>query len=126
LAIESGLGRVLIRSVLALSVLGPNVAHAHAMLDHASPAVGNTVHAAPAQVKLWFSEEIEPAFSSLRVLDASGKEVDKRDKVVSPADRTLLTVSVPVLPPGTYKVLWRVVSVDTHKTEGDFTFTVAP
>lgn len=50
------------------------------MLDHARPAVGNTVHAATAQVKLWFSEEIEPAFSSLRVLDASGKEIDKGDE----------------------------------------------
>lgn len=124
--VESGFSRVLVRAVLTLSILGPSAAYAHAMLDHASPAVGSTVHAAPAQVKLWFSEEIEPAFSSLRVLDASGKEVDKRDKAVSPANRTLLTVSIPMLSPGTYKVLWRVVSVDTHKTQGAFSFTVAP
>jgi hypothetical protein len=30
------------------------------------------------------------------------------------------------LTPGTYRVSWRVVSVDTHPTEGNFTFTIKP
>jgi methionine-rich copper-binding protein CopC len=35
-------------------------------------------------------------------------------------------VQVPLNPlgPGTYRVKWRVLSVDTHVTEGDFTFRV--
>jgi methionine-rich copper-binding protein CopC len=101
-------------------------ASACAFLAHADPPVGSTVHGSPAQLKLWFSEEVESAFSSIRVLDASGKQVDKDDRAVNPSDKTLLTVSVPRLLPGKYKVVWQVVSVDTHKTEGNFTFTVAP
>ncbi|HEY7944774.1 MAG TPA: copper resistance CopC family protein [Casimicrobiaceae bacterium] len=100
-------------------------AAAHAFLDHAEPAVGSTVHAAPAQVRLWFTEELEPAFSTVQVSDASGKRVDKGDGQVDQADRTLLRGSVPPLAPGRYRVTWRVLSVDTHTTQGDFSFDVA-
>lgn len=101
-------------------------AHAHAFLDHANPAVGSTVHGSPSELSLWFTQELEPAFSTVRVVDQAGREMDKGDKSVDPGDRTLLKVSLPALPPGTYKVIWRVLSVDTHTTEGDFKFTVAP
>lgn len=99
---------------------------AHAFLDHASPAVGSTVRGPPNGVSLWFTQELEPAFSTVGVLDASGKPVDKGDKQVDSGDRTLLRVSLPPLSPGTYRVRWRVLSVDTHVTEGDFTFDVSP
>ena len=99
---------------------------AHAFLDHASPRVGSTVRGAPPAVKLWFTEELEPAFSTIRVLDKNGKPVDRGDAHVDKSDRTLLEVALPPLEPGTYRVRWRVVSVDTHVTEGDFTFGVAP
>ena len=101
-----------------------SLAGAHAFLDHATPAVGSAVHGAPAQVKLWFTQELEPAFSSVRVMDRSGRQVDKGDPQVDRADATLLQVSLPQLAPGTYRVAWRVLSVDTHVTEGDFTFDV--
>jgi len=103
-----------------------SLAGAHALLDHATPAVGSAVRASPAQVKLWFTQKLEPAFSSVRVLDRRGKQVDKGDSQVDRADATLLHVSLPQLAPGTYRVTWRVLSVDTHVTEGDFTFNVIP
>ena len=103
-----------------------SLAGAHAFLDHATPAVGSAVRASPAQVKLWFTQKLEPAFSSVRVLDRSGKQVDKGDPQVDRADVTLLRVSLPQLAPGTYRVTWRVLSVDSHVTEGDFTFNVTP
>ncbi|MEP6998088.1 MAG: copper resistance CopC family protein [Betaproteobacteria bacterium] len=95
---------------------------AHAFLDHAMPAVGSTVHVSPAQVKLWFSQELEPAFSTAQVSDSTGKRIDQGDARI---DGTLLTVSVPPLAPGRYRVSWRVLSVDTHATAGDFSFDVA-
>ena len=52
--------------------------------------------------------------------------VDKADPHVDAADPTLLHVSVKLLTAGTYKVHWHVLSVDTHRTEGNFSFTVAP
>ena len=100
-------------------------AAAHAFLDHALPAVGSTVHESPRAIRLWFTEQLEPAFSSVRVLDKSGKEVDAGDSHVDAADPMVLAASVPALAPGTYRVVWRVVSVDTHVTEGDFTFDIA-
>jgi methionine-rich copper-binding protein CopC len=111
---------------LASAMMFVSLAGAHAFLDHATPAVGSAVRASPAQVKLWFTQQLEPAFSTARVSDRSGKQVDKGDPQVDRADATLLRVSLPRLAPGTYRVTWRVLSVDTHVTEGDFTFDVVP
>ncbi len=108
----------------ALALASP--AGAHAFLDHAGPAVGSTVHGSPAELKLWFTQELEPAFSTVQVLDRNGRRVDKGDPQVDRSNATELWVSLPPLAPGTYRVTWRVLSVDTHVTEGDFTFDVAP
>jgi methionine-rich copper-binding protein CopC len=102
------------------------VAAAHAMLDRAAPRVGSTVKAVQGRVDLWFTEPLEPAFSTIKIVDGKGVQVDRHDPAVDRADSKHLFVSVPALPPGRYRVLWRVVSVDTHATEGDFTFEVAP
>lgn len=110
----------------ASAMMFVSLAGAHAFLDRATPAVGSAVRASPAQVKLWFTQELEPAFSTARVADRSGKQVDKGDPQVDRTDGTQLRVSLPQLAPGTYRVTWRVLSVDTHVTEGDFTFDVAP
>jgi len=98
-------------------------AHAHAMLDHAMPKVGNTVAQPPKEVVLWFTEKLEPAFSSIEVRNEQGASVNAGKATVG-GDRTQLRVPLKPLPPGTYKVIWRVLSVDTHRTQGDFSFTV--
>ena len=112
--------------VSLLMSVAPSGAGAHAFLDRAAPAVGSAIHGSPAQVRLWFTEELEPAFSTLKVLGPDEKQVDKRDKQIDPANRALIQVSVPQLAPGRYRVVWRALSVDTHVTEGDFTFDVVP
>jgi len=99
-------------------------AAAHAFLDHADPRVGSTVQASPGNVRLWFTEPLEPAFSRVHVVDASGRTVDAGDAHVDASDPSVLSVSLPTLAPGTYRVQWRVVSVDTHVTEGDYTFEI--
>ena len=75
-------------------------------------------------MKLYFTERLEPAYSALRVLDARGVQVDRRDSRVDRANPALLRATLPPLPPGTYKVLWRVLSIDADITEGAFTFRV--
>ena len=97
---------------------------AHAFLERAEPGVGGTVQTSPAQVRIWFTENIEPAFSTVQVFDSSGKEVDKRDMNLDRSNQALLHVSLPPLGAGTYKVVWHVVSVDTHVTNGNFTFQI--
>ena len=110
--------------ILTLSLGASSLAQAHAFLDHADPKVGSTLTASPAEVKGWFTEELEPAFSKIQVFDSTGKEVDKKDVKIDSADKTLMSVSVPTLPPGSYKVKWSAVAVDTHHTTGTFPFTV--
>lgn len=111
---------------LAVLLLGAAGAGAHAFLDRADPRVGSTVRTPPTQVRLWFTESLEPAFSSVQVVNEGGQRIDKGDGQVDPASPALLRISLPPLAPGTYKVIWRVLSVDTHVTEGDFMFRVAP
>ena len=110
---------------LALLVLCPTLSRAHAF-DHAEPKVGATVKTSPTEVQVWFTQKLIVAFSNLQVFDASGKEVDKHDKKLGASDQALLIVSVPPLKPGRYKVVWRAASVDTHVTNGDFEFEIAP
>jgi methionine-rich copper-binding protein CopC len=109
---------------LALTMAFCGIASAHAFLDHAEPRVGSKVSTSPDEVKIWFTQELEPAFSAIKVTDADGNVVDKKDTQVDDKDKKLLKVSLSHLSPGKYKVSWHVVSVDTHKTTGDFTFEV--
>ena len=98
--------------------------NAHAFLKEADPGVGSTIQTSPSEVRIRFTENIEPAVSSIQVFNTSGKEVDKRDLHLDRSDHALLHISLPQLGVGTYKVVWRVVSVDTHVTNGNFTFRV--
>jgi len=101
------------------------VADAHALLDHANPRVGGTVAAAPAELLLWFTQKLEPAFSTVEVRDASGARVDDGRVQVDSSDASLLHVTLKPLGSGSYEVRWRVLSVDTHTTEGRFRFNVS-
>jgi copper resistance protein C len=115
------------RRALALLMLlagVPAVAVAHGILDRTEPRAGVSMKAPPPQVRLWFTGALEPAYSRVEVLDASGKRMDLGDGELDPSNRTLLRVSVPALGPGTYRVVWRVLSVDSHVTEGQFSFRV--
>jgi len=108
---------------LAALILTPLHAHAHATLDRANPRVGSTVAAAPRELSLWFTENIEPALSSVEVRNAAGVRVDE-GRPRRGAAPNMLQVGLKSLPPGTYQVRWRVLSVDTHRTEGSFSFQV--
>jgi copper resistance protein C len=100
------------------------LAEAHAFLDHADPRVGSTLTGSPSAVKIWFTEELEAAFSKIQVFDAKAEEVDQKDSKVDSTDKSLMSVSVLPLPAGVYKVMWSAVAVDTHHTTGTFTFKV--
>jgi methionine-rich copper-binding protein CopC len=102
-----------------------STAAAHGVLQRTEPRGGSTLKSPPAQVRLEFTGALEPAYSRVQVLDGDGRRVDLGDSRVDPDNRSLLRVSLPTLPPGRYKVAWRVLSVDSHVTEGDFTFRIA-
>lgn len=99
---------------------------AHGTLAHAVPAVGSMQAAAPREVVLTFTEDLEPAFSTFEVRNESGAVMSSGKADVDPKRRTQMRVPLKVLPPGAYKVIWRILSVDTHRNQGDFTFRVGP
>jgi hypothetical protein len=113
---------VLIAGALAIGAV-PS-ARAHAFLDHANPAVGSSVPASPPVVTLWFTQDLEPAFSSVTVTNEAGEQVDLGNAHLPQGSPAELQIGLKPLPPGTYLVSWHVVSVDTHPTEGTFTFEV--
>ncbi len=113
--------------VAVLSLAGTGSALAHADLASADPAAGATVKTAPTEVSITFTEEVEPKFSTIQVLDAGGKRVDDGKAHTAPDNEKLLSVGLKPLAPGTYKVIWHAMSADdSHKTKGNYVFTVKP
>jgi methionine-rich copper-binding protein CopC len=110
--------------VLAEMLFAPAAVRAHAFLDHSDPAVGSTVPTAPPLLHLWFTQELEPAFSWANVTDKSGASVNEGPATIDPSNKSELDVKLKRLEAGTYTVKWHALSVDTHTTEGDFTFQV--
>jgi methionine-rich copper-binding protein CopC len=113
-------------ALLAVAGLAPQAALAHAMLLRAEPAVGASVSPAPSQIVLHFSEGVEPLFTTVEVLDAAGTRVDSGAPHTAAGDQKTLLVGLKPLPAGNYTVEWHATSVDTHKTQGHFSFSVAP
>ena len=117
-----------VRCLAAAAVLlgGVHAASAHALLRKAVPGVGSTVHAAPPVLDLLFSEGVEPSLCRVTVLDAAGVAWQAGPPRTAPGDARHLLVDLKPLGAGVFNVEWHAVSVDTHVTDGKFSFTVAP
>ncbi|MGO4871032.1 MAG: copper homeostasis periplasmic binding protein CopC [Roseiarcus sp.] len=119
------------RSIITIAAslafaLAATAAYAHAQLEKATPAVGSTV-ASPAEIRLKFSEGVEPRFCTVTLASQDGAAAPLGRPGVDPADNSVLIAKVgKTLAPGVYTVTWHAVSVDTHKTQGSFDFTVKP
>lgn len=111
----------LMTSLLIAGLAMPAFAHAH--LQQASPAGGDTLATAPKQIALSFSEQLEPTFSGVAVTDADGHDVEAAKPAIGD---TSMTVALKPLSPGVYHVNWHAVAIDTHRTEGTYIFTVKP
>jgi methionine-rich copper-binding protein CopC len=112
--------------LLALAAATASRAVAHAELESAVPAAGSVVHEPPARLVLRFSQRFEPAFTTVKILDANGQQVAGDTVEIDGADPRGLGVVLPKLAPGAYRVHWRVLSVDTHVSQGQFGFVVSP
>src|SRR5580765_675724 len=95
--------RFVVMCVVVLIGLRARITFAHAMPDHAEPRVGSTVDKPPTEVRIWFNEKIEPAFSAIEVFGADRKQIDKKDSHMDAKENRLLIVSVASLALGTYK-----------------------
>jgi copper resistance protein C len=116
--------RFLVRLIGIAVALMPATALAHAFLDHAVPAVGGTVSVAPPELRLFFTQELEPSVSGLTLSGDDGRAIATGAASVDPVNRAEMVLKLPPLAPGHYRVNWHVVSVDTHRTEGSFGFDI--
>jgi len=103
-----------------------SLAQAHAFLDHADPKVGSTVQVSPAVIKIWFTMQLNPDGSMIQVFDSKGEKVSSSQAKIDPVDGQLMSVSIPKLGAGTYRVVWTALChCCGYTTHGDYTFTVA-
>jgi copper transport protein len=113
--------------VLAALLAGIRVApvSAHSVLVRSDPAANAKLPQAPKAISMYFSEPLEPKFSSAKVVDTNGAGHDEGDSRVDAGNSTHMTLDVKPLQPGFYSVLWTTVSkVDGHKLEGSYPFIV--
>ena len=111
----------LITTIALFLLLATGQAFAHSFLERTEPRAGNKVATEPPEVTLWFGQKLESAFSSVTVTNAAGERVDSGKPRVS---GNQMSVSLRPGGTGTYHVNWKVLSVDTHTTDGSFTFEV--
>lgn len=97
---------------------------AHAELLRTEPAAGAVVPSAPTQVRLWFSEPVDPPADAVVVVGPDGVRADRRDSRIVPGDEGAIDVSVNAQVLGTYVVRWRAISADSHPIGGEFQFSV--
>ena len=113
-------------AAVALALLVPAAASAHAYLVKTSPTASGVLSASPSSVQLTFDEAVEPRFAIISVTDVDAHSQTTGPVTRSPADPDTLVVPVKKLPEGWYLVYWRAISVDGHPVQGAFTFAVGP
>lgn len=109
---------------LTALLIWPGLAAAHAFLEQSVPDADAVLDRPPQKVELSFSRAIEPSFSTIRVVNSDGKDVNNGKPAVSDADPKLIAVGLAPLTSGKYKVMWRIVALDGHKAKGEYAFTV--
>ena len=119
------LARLALVIVALLSVLAPaQIASAHAILLTSEPAPSAVLDQSPTEIALFFNEEVDTVFGRVRILDSSGKVVQIVKPIRDAANHTIVRAPLSSLDEGTYVVIWRVASADSHPVQGSFTFQI--
>lgn len=104
----------------------PLTAFSHAIMVRSQPEANTTLTVSPKQIDVWFNDKVGGEYKAVAVIDSKGNRVDNKDVVQEMLDGSHLFCTVPNLPPDTYTVRYRVVSIDTHIVTGKFQFTIKP
>ncbi|TAZ47092.1 Cu resistance protein (plasmid) [Rhizobium leguminosarum] len=107
-----------------IAFAGQALAHAH--LKAAAPASDSTVKQAPSELDLTFTEGLNLKFSGAKLTGPGKAAVKTGEGSLMDGDMTLMVPVSQKLTPGKYTVEWHVLSTDGHKTNGTYSFTVAP
>jgi copper transport protein len=105
-------------------VLGFPLVYAHPIILSSNPAQSATASSGITQVIIHYSEAIEIDFSTIKVLDSSGNQIDNKDTQYFESESSLV-VTTPPLEDGIYTVTSKVLSrVDGHLVDDAFVFGV--
>lgn len=116
---------LILLGLCGLLALQPAPVNAHANLTRSEPLANARLTEAPSEIRLWFSEPLQPQFSRILVRDSDGSLLSLSDTVFDTSDPTYMSVSSGGLADGLYTVSWRAVSAsDGHSTEGSFSFGI--
>lgn len=113
----------LLTALLALGVAAP-AASAHAALLSTTPQDGQVLAAAPTEATLTFGEGVDVGLGQLKVLSAAGTRVDRGTPSQTAGGRVVHIPLATGISPGSYVVIWRVISADSHPVSGSFGFSV--
>ncbi len=110
--------------VIMLFMIGlPLIVNAHIRMLQSSPEPDSVLNTSPGKVSITFLGSVEPAFSKIEVYDEKGNRVSKKT-TFSDNDTTMEVELEKNLPPGVYTVKWKCVSIDGHKQNKEFRFTI--
>ena len=115
---------IAISLVLSAILIFPAISFAHAIMVKSQPEIDSILTESPKQVDVWFNDKVGSEYKALAVINSTGKRMDNKDVTQETFDHSHLYITVPELPPDTYTVRYRVVSIDTHIVTGKFKFTV--
>lgn len=108
----------------ATTLAGNTSAWAHAGLQASTPEKDAEIAAAPKEITLQFNEKLESAFSTAKLIDSTGKQVNVEKPTLDANNPSVMKLPVPALSPGKYKVEYVGVGHDGHRRKGDYSFTV--
>ncbi len=109
---------------LIVLLIQANPVLAHAKLVKSDPSRKAALSASPKFVQLWFNEKIEGSYASVTVLDSEKKPVTQNSPEPVAGDLKSVVLNLPELEPGSYKVQYRVMSVDGHVIESSYEFSI--
>ena len=119
------MARLFLVALVAVGLLVPAPAMAHAKLKRSSPATGARLSRAPESIRLWFSEQPELRFTFASLKDSAGKTIQLGHAEQEASDRMGVAFRVlATLSPGRYTLFWRTAASDGHPSSGSFSFVV--
>ncbi len=99
-------------------------ASAHAGLEESEPKPSSWLATSPTEVVLYFDESVGVVFARIKILDQDGNEVFEAKPTRDADDHTTVRANIDKLGDGTWVVVWRVASADSHPVQGSFAFSI--
>ncbi|WP_244138798.1 MULTISPECIES: copper resistance protein CopC [Burkholderia] len=124
--VKNSIMNVLVVRILVgvVALVCAHLAHAHIHPVHQFPSGSAAVSVGTKDVTIDFDERLEPAFSSVTVMDAHGVSMNSGQAVVDSANPKRISAQLKPLAMGRYTVMWVAVAADGHHRQGQYTFTV--